>query len=107
MSDEATYNAEWDGLCVRCGGEIDTLDMWEAACSRCIELAAIEREIGRAVVGQAILDDGIDKLIADSAEEYEHLSELWELATSIDQRGKRGAKELIARWRRLHAEGAE
>lgn len=69
------------------------LDTW-GRCPRCQQLAALEAEIGRAVLGFNIvhttMQDGQDPLL---------LTAYGSLNTE--------ESALIARWRKLHAEGAE
>lgn len=65
--------------CQRCGGVHHSPDGFALLCPRCRQLADLEREIGRAVIDAGVIFNAINPAI----------------------------DELIARWRELHAEGAE
>lgn len=85
--------------CQRCGAEAITES--EAAyrnlCERCTELAALEREIGRAMLGRTIWDSMMWRL---PVEVVGYMSGIGALTDAqLDA--------LIARWRELHAEGGE
>lgn len=101
MSDETIYNAEWDGLCVRCGCHV--ADAWTALCSRCQQLLALEAEIGRAAIGASIRAGIYYNL--DTKQFNNDAIRAAELVADTEVQHE--LPRLIARWRRLHAEGAE
>jgi hypothetical protein len=90
-----------DPQCLECGKETVFI-----RCARCQQLADIEREIGRAVINNHIVSDIIYRLDQDwsNSTATNHAMSICDSAM-LTKGGE--ITNLIARWRRLHAEGAE
>jgi len=89
------------GACATCGQPTGSADLWQDTCPRCAELAALEREIGRAVIGHGILAHTISKLIdiddhAATSFLYPFYDDAWE-----------HWRRLNMRYRGLHAADAD
>lgn len=102
--------AELD-VCVQCYTSAPEPDIQRGLCPRCQQLAELEREIGRAVIGLRLMESLLDRLetIAFQREDYRNTAE-WKTAEDlgmIENQSDEALDRLIARWRQLHAEGAE
>lgn len=95
MNTTREIDDDW-GRCFECGCEDRGIELLMAPCPRCVELAALEREIGRLIIGD-LLADRATKHIADE-ESSDMLAQPY-ISIEIDS--------LFTRWRALHAAGAE
>lgn len=102
---EAIYYDGWH-TCSRCGADKGGMDLWKQDCPRCAELAALEREIGRAYLEWRKAADVIE------------WSESQRAAADVDVAAYRAAQareiemeaeldNLTTRYRALLAAGAE
>lgn len=104
---ESTDNlrAMMDGRCLRCGGYSGDRELWDPHCPRCAELERLEREIGRAVIANYIVNNAIYCLDQDWRFTRPTNDAMNVLNKCLIVEGS--IVGLIARWRQLHAEGAE
>lgn len=91
--------------CQRCGGVHHSPDGFALLCPRCQQLAALEAEIGRLQIG-AMMVSSLDDIVSDVSvvNNSPHNPHLWTHLWCLIEKEQDG---LIARWRKLHAEGAE
>lgn len=83
------------GQCTRCGSDDISGDAWQAYCPRCQQLAALEAEIGRAVIGYDFVHYALGERCYEPNLSHAYMQLCMDKAN------------LIARWRELHAAGAE
>lgn len=98
----AIYNSVtlmYDGICATCGQPTGSADLWQDTCPRCAELAALEREIGRAMLYEDLANNAAGRVMADGGA-------CWILYEAANN-AMLATIPLIARWRRLRAAGAE
>lgn len=102
---ECTCCDDWH-TCATCGADKGNLDLWQAYCPRCAELAELEREIGRAVIAcrdtESVMQGYESRISLNDAEVVDYRAaekRIIQQETALDA--------LIARYRELHAAGAE